>query len=152
MQSAGTHLRQAAGRGTPLRAVPRGTAARTVPASPYADILERVLPPGAGLEEAGPVRGDGLSHTPVREALNQLAAEGLMQTEDFGHSIVQHEAIIAALCDRDAEPADAPIHLPWAVFRGRIASLVIASAAGSIPLDAPPAAPAPAIASARRGV
>jgi DNA-binding GntR family transcriptional regulator len=251
MQTDGTRRGHAAGRLPVTRAVPRGSGARTVIESLRADILGLVLPPGADLEEAGLVRDYGLSRTPVREALNQLAAEGLVQlvpnrgarvaalpldqvpelletlelyqrattrlaaarrqeddlarltginrdfaaaaaqadlagmaetnrrfhgviadaagnrvlaadthaierrtlrlaraafgqaqgiaagAEDFGYSVTQHEAMIAALRARDAESADALIRLHCAVFRRRIAAFITASAAAGIPLDAP---------------
>lgn len=251
MQTDSTRRGHAAGRLPVPRAVPRGSGVRTVIESLRADILGLVLPPGADLEEAGLVRDYGLSRTPVREALNQLAAEGLVQlvpnrgarvaalpldqvpelletlelyqrattrlaaarrqesdlarltginrefaaaaaradlagmaesnrrlhgmiadaagnrvlaadthaierrtlrlaraafgqaqgiaagAEDFGYSVKQHEAIIAALRARDAESADALIRLHCAVFRRRIAAFITASAAAGIPLDVP---------------
>lgn len=63
----------------PARAVPRGGRTQTLLRALRARILSLELPPGADVEEAALVREFGLSRTPVREALIQLAADGLVQ-------------------------------------------------------------------------
>jgi DNA-binding GntR family transcriptional regulator len=63
----------------PTRAAPRGGRTQPLLRALRTRILSLELPPGADVEEAALVREFGLSRTPVREALIQLAADGLIQ-------------------------------------------------------------------------
>lgn len=74
---------RSAARSAPAKAVSpkpgRGGGSRDIFEVLRARILALELPPGADLEEAALVRAFGRSRTPVREALIQLAGEGLVQ-------------------------------------------------------------------------
>lgn len=63
----------------PTRPRPRGSGTGAVLEALRARILALQLVPGSDLDEAALVREFGLSRTPVREALIQLAADGLVQ-------------------------------------------------------------------------
>lgn len=58
---------------------PRATRAEVLSSTLAADILNGVLPPGTRLDENGLAERYGVSRTPVREALRQLATSGLIE-------------------------------------------------------------------------
>jgi DNA-binding GntR family transcriptional regulator len=57
------------------------------------DIVRGVLPPGAALEEAEIARRFNVSRTPVREALRQLAASGLVEARAHRGAVVAQPSI-----------------------------------------------------------
>ena len=52
------------------------------------EIVRGVLPPGAGLDETDLARRFGVSRTPVREAIRQLAASGLVEARAHRGAVV----------------------------------------------------------------
>jgi len=52
------------------------------------DIVQGILPPGMPLDETGLAERFGVSRTPVREALRQLAASGLIETRAHASAVV----------------------------------------------------------------
>jgi len=87
------------------------------------DIIGRRLAPGERLDEAGVARRFGTSRTPVREAMRDLAAAGLVEITDFkGATVVRlSQADLSGILDviADLECASArtaaqlrlPVHL-----------------------------------------
>ncbi|MFC4564871.1 GntR family transcriptional regulator [Nocardiopsis mangrovi] len=64
--------------GDVVMAAPKGTWARVVE-EPRNAIIGCAHPPGAPLSEVAPAEADGTSRTPIREALEQLQVEGLVE-------------------------------------------------------------------------
>lgn len=58
---------------------PRSTRAEVLSSTLATDILNGALPPGTRLDEQGLAERYGVSRTPVREALRQLATSGLIE-------------------------------------------------------------------------
>src|SRR5882724_10456491 len=54
------------------------------------DIVRGVLPPGSALDETELARRFGVSRTPVREAIRQLAASGLVEARPHRGAEVAH--------------------------------------------------------------
>ncbi len=54
------------------------------------DIVRGILPPGATLDESEMARRFNVSRTPVREALRQLAANGLVDAKPHRSTLVAH--------------------------------------------------------------
>ncbi len=52
------------------------------------DIVQGILPPGTPLDETGLAERFGVSRTPVREALRQLAVSGLIETRAHASAVV----------------------------------------------------------------
>src|ERR1700742_3420226 len=57
------------------------------------EIVRGVLPPGAGLDESDIARRFSVSRTPVREALRQLAASGLVDSRAHRGAVVARPSI-----------------------------------------------------------
>jgi DNA-binding GntR family transcriptional regulator len=57
------------------------------------EIVRGVLPPGAGLDETDIARRFNVSRTPVREALRQLAASGLIEARAHRSAVVARPSI-----------------------------------------------------------
>ena len=72
------------------------------------EIVRGVLPPGAGLDETELARRFQVSRTPVREALRQLAASGLVETRAHRGAVVALPSaarllgMFEALCELEA--------------------------------------------------
>jgi DNA-binding GntR family transcriptional regulator len=101
------------------------------------DIVAGLLPPGSALEEAALAQAHGVSRTPVREALRQLAATGLVEARPRRGAVVARpeparlreifavmaelEALCAATCAAAMPPA---ARRDLARLHGRMAAMV----------------------------
>src|ERR1700694_1579825 len=94
--------------GAPQRPAAEAVVRRVDRASPYPDKITRAeelrlqladeivrcaLPPGAGLDETDIARRFNVSRTPVREALRQLAASGLVDARAHRGAVVARPSI-----------------------------------------------------------
>ncbi len=59
------------------------------------DIVRGTLPPGAALDETDIARRFNVSRTPVREALRQLAASGLVESRAHRGAVVAQTPVAA---------------------------------------------------------
>jgi DNA-binding GntR family transcriptional regulator len=78
---------------TPLIIVRRESAGKTTRAEELRfqiadEIVQGILPPGTALDETGLAERFGVSRTPVREALRQLAASGLIEARPHASAVV----------------------------------------------------------------
>jgi DNA-binding GntR family transcriptional regulator len=76
-----------------FRASPRRTAYEAIVTSVRDAILTGALPPGTRLVQTDLAAQFGVSNTPVREALRQLAAESLVQFDAFRGAVVRQPTL-----------------------------------------------------------
>ena len=81
-------LRPAIARAAPVAERRRRTLAEELRLQLADEIVRGAIPPGSGLDETELARRFGVSRTPVREAIRQLAASGLVEVRAHRGAVV----------------------------------------------------------------